>query len=97
MVSFDYTLTPSISRNVVKQEVVFGLREPMTRINVSDTIFSTQSVYTFVHDGDSYRTVISGADGTTQTLPSNSPILEVPLHEFKQENPEIVNVVLPNY
>ena len=96
-VSFDYTLMPSTSTDVVKQEVVFGLREPMTEINVSSVTFSSSSTYTFVKEGDAYRTIISNSDGSVQTIPSNSPTLEVPLQNFKQEKPEIVTFTLPNY
>lgn len=96
-IEFDFSLLPPQASNVVKTEVVFGLREPLTQINVDSVIFSSDTVYTFVHEGDSYRTVISESSGSVTTTPSNSQILTVPFVNFKQEKPEITEFTLPNY
>ena len=96
-ISFDFSLLPTPPSSVVRQDVVFGLRNPMTQINIGNVIFSSDSVYTFVKERNSYRTVVSRSDGTTSTFPSSNQVLTVDFDNFKQERPEVVEFVLPNY
>lgn len=96
-IEFDFSLLPSMSSASRKREVVFGVRDPMTKINVSDVYFSSDSTYTFQYDKQNYQTIISKSDGSVETVPSNSSIITIPFSNFKQENPEITTFTLPNY
>lgn len=96
-IEFDFSLLPSTSADIIKREVVFGLREPEIEIQVDDTVFSSDTVYTFVQEGNAYRTVISNSDGSVITIPSNNPLISIPFYNFKQEQQEIITFTLPNY
>lgn len=104
-IQFDFSLLPAVSANIVKQEVTFGMRkseevnktDPRTQINVDNVIFSTDSIYTFIKERNSYRTVVSRSDGTVSTYPSNSPLITVDFDNFRQERPEVVEFTLPSY
>ncbi len=96
-ISFDFSLLPTPSSSVIRQDVVFGVRSPMTQIAVDNVVFSSNSIYTFVKEKEACRTVVSRADGTVSTYPSSHQLLTVDFDNFKQERPEIVEFVLPNY
>lgn len=96
-ITFDFSFLPTVSTNVVRREVVFGNKIPMIEIKVGDVTFSSDSQYTFIKEGDAYKTIISRFDGSVSVVPSNSAILTVPLDNFKQEKPEIISFELPPY
>lgn len=96
-ITFDFSLLPTPSSSVIRQDVVFGVRSPMTQITVDNVVFSTDSIYTFINEKESCRTVVSRSDGTVSTYPSSHKLLTVDFDNFKQERPEIIDFVLPNY
>ena len=59
-IEFDFSLLPSTSADIIKREVVFGLREPEIEIQVDDTVFSSDTVYTFVlpHQVNQYNNTL---------------------------------------
>ncbi len=109
-IQFDFSLLPAPSATTTKQEVVFGyineqntgqnefneIQTP-TQINVDNVVFSSKSIYTFVREGNSYKTIVQREDGTMSTYPSNSHIMTVDLDNFKQERSESISFTLPTY
>ena len=47
-ISFDFSLLPATSSSVIRQNVVFGLRNPMTQIVVDNVVFSTDTNFLLV-------------------------------------------------
>ena len=102
-IEFDFSLLPAVSSNVIKQEVIFGLADEnnsntiKTEISIDNVVFSTDTIFIFVREGNSYRTVVQRADGTVSTYPSNNSLLTVNFDNFKQQREETIKFTLPTY
>lgn len=101
-ISYDFSGL-SVATNIKSTSIVFGIvssnsNEYKTEIAIDDnTVFSSSAIYSFNCEDNQYQAVISREDGTVITIPSSSPVIEVPLYDFKQESLENIETTLPSY